>query len=642
MSHVVIGTAGHIDHGKTSLVRALTGRDTDTLRDERERGITIDIGFAFLGDHATIIDVPGHERFIKNMVSGVSTIDFVMLVVAADDGIMPQTREHMDILRLLGLKRGMVVLSKADMVDEDWLELVSEDVRGYLQGSFLEDAPLMVVDSLSGRGIPELKTRLDEELARLPERPGGGVFREVVDRAFNVHGHGTVVTGTVLGGELATGQEIEVHPGGHKGRVRSLQVHGAAVERVRLGDRAAVNLQGIQLDQVQRGCWLATPGILKPGKLLDVKLVVLQDAPPLKHRDRVRVHVGTAELLARVSLMSLKTIAPGCEGFGQLQLEEPTSTLQGDRFVLRRYSPQETIGGGEILDPHPRKHRPSARLVLERMQRMDDVDPLDRLLTLIEDPDHPVWSLAGLQEKTGATVEDLESLLGQLEAGKSIVRRNLGSRVVWLASAEWQELRESLLASLKALHETQPEQEAHAGAPLRQKLFRGVRWKEHGQGVFDLLTSELAAAGEVRIHSGQIALVEHEVRISPQLQAQLDRFREWLREQGCAAPRLEEMAQAQQITVPEMKRLLALALSSGQVIQITSDIFLHQDIHKNVLLKLMKLGNEQSEGFTVSMANSSIGASRRFMVPYLEALDAKGLTRREGNFRTFSTESPAK
>jgi selenocysteine-specific elongation factor len=636
MSHRVIGTAGHIDHGKTSLVRALTGQNTDTLRDEQERGITIDIGFAFLGDDITIIDVPGHERFIKNMVSGVSTIDYVMLVIAADDGIMPQTREHLDILRLLGLKRGMVVISKAAMVDEDWLMLVEDDVREFLKGSFLEDAPVMIVDSLSGQGIPELRRQLDQELEDLPPRAGSGVFREVVDRVFNVHGHGTVITGTVLGGELGVGDDIEVQPGGHRGRVRSLQVHGATVSRVQLGDRAAINLQGIQLDQVERGCWIATPDVLRPGRLLDVKFILLNDALLLKHRDRVRVHVGTAELLARVSLMGTKTLAPGTEGYGQLLLEEDTAVLQGDRFVLRRYSPLETIGGGEILDPHPARHKPSSEQALERMQQLDHEEVRERLLVLASDPAHPVMELKDLQERTGFSLEELLSVLDELVVSQDLVQLRPGKRRFWLSARLWQNLRQQLCDNLEALHKSRPEQRHHGSAPLRQELFRQKRWQGFDSMLFEQLVEQLKRENLLESEAGQLRLLSHSVELSSAILQQLATFEAWLKAEACSAPKIEEMAQAMGSPLPEMKRLLSLALDAGSVLQPARGIFMHRDIYEDVLAKLRRLGHELEDGFTVSQANSAVGASRRFMVPFLEALDEKGISQRSGNFRRIS------
>jgi len=638
MGHIVIGTAGHIDHGKTSLVRALTGMDTDTLREERERQITIDLGFAFLGEGVTIIDVPGHERFIKNMVSGVATIDFTLLVVAADDGIMPQTREHMDILRLLGLRHGLVVLTKADMVDEDWLSLVQDELRSFLKGSFLAEAPICVVDSLSGRGISDLKAILDEALAALPSRDGRGVFREVVDRVFAVKGHGTVVTGTVLTGSLRLGEEVEVQPGGQKARVRGMQVHGKAVEEVHQGDRAALNLQGLVKAEIGRGSWVAAPGVLKPTTLLDVRLRVLPGDLRLKHRDRVRVHLGTAEIIGRVLLLGRKALEPGEEGLAQLLLEEETAALVDDRFVIRRYSPQSTLGGGLVLDPAPHRHRPGALLEAQRLERMAEGDFADKLAGLLEDPRHPVWLEAELRTRTGADASALKEGLGELEAEGRLRRFEWGSRVHYLAEPRWRESLRRVEERLRAWHAAAPELPGMPVAQLRGDLFGEGGWAAFSHYMLDEVATALQASGALRVEGKVAALAGHSATLSPELRRRVEALAQWLEEQAYAAPRLEEMASAQSCTVPEIKRLLAVALNEGLVEQ-AGEIFLTRLRHAAALRELAALCAESVEGFTVGQAGARLGGSRRFMVPYLEVLDARGITVRNGNLRTMGGAS---
>ncbi len=636
MSHIVIGTAGHIDHGKTSLVRALTGMDTDTLREERERQITIDLGFAFLGEDVTIIDVPGHERFIKNMVSGVATIDFVLLVVAADDGIMPQTREHMDILGLLGLEHGLVVITKAEMAEPDWLALVQDELQTFLRGTFLEGAPVHVVDSLSLQGIEELRSALDTALQALPPREGRGAFREVVDRVFNVKGHGTVLTGTVLAGFLKSGDEVEIQPGGLKARVRGLQVHGKAVEQVRQGDRAALNLQGLARTELGRGSWVAAPGLLTPTSLLDVRLRVLPGEIRLKHRDRVRVHLGTAELLGRVLLLGRKALEPGEEGFAQLLLEEETAALLGDRFVIRRYSPQITIGGGVVADPNPRRHRPSAGQVVDRLERLTDGSFDEQLESLLDDPWQPLWQESELRARTGAEPDELRPELERMVVQGRVRRCDWGSRVHWMLSSRWQEAGERLLERLRRLHEATPELPGQPVAQLRADLFSRPGWQVHAQPLLDALLAELGGRGLIKFENRCASLAGHEPCLSPELRRRTDALVVWLEGQGYGAPRLEEFAQALACGVPEVKRLLALVLQEGRVEQATDQIFLTRARHLAALAELRTLGHEQPEGFTVSQAGSRLSASRRFMVPYLEALDTRGLTRRTGNFRSVA------
>ena len=363
MKQVILGTAGHIDHGKTSLIRALTGIDTDRLKEEKLRGITIELGFAYMdlpgGDRLGIVDVPGHERFVKHMVAGATGIDLVALVIAADEGVMPQTREHMEICELLRVQKGLVVLTKIDLVDDpDWLEMVQEDVVTFLDGS-----PIIRVSAATGEGLDDLKHALAKLVAEAQTRSSDGPFRLPVDRVFSMRGFGTVVTGTSAAGRLRIGDSVMVYPMQHKTKVRGLQVHNEEVQEIYAGQRTAVNLQAVERALIQRGNVVATPGALVPTHLLDVELELLSSAPrPLKHRAKVRFHTGTAEHLATAVLLDREELKPGEKAFAQIRLDQPTTALRGDRFVLRSYSPVQTIGGGAILHPLPRKHKGHGRL----------------------------------------------------------------------------------------------------------------------------------------------------------------------------------------------------------------------------------------------------------------------------------------
>ena len=362
MKQVVMGTAGHIDHGKTQLIKTLTGIDTDRLKEEKERGITIDLGFAHLtyedGTEVGVIDVPGHERFVRNMLAGVGGIDLVMLVIAADEGVMPQTREHLAICQMLQVKEGLVALTKADLVDEDWLELVSEDTREFLKGTFLEGKPIVPVSAKTGQGLDELKRVLQGLVARVPPKQLQGKFRLPVDRVFTIRGFGTVVTGTLFSGTIRVEDRIEIYPKGIEAKIRGVQVHNASVPEAVAGQRTAINLQGIDKVEVERGDVLGHAGEFAPTFMLDAVLQHLSDAPrPLRHRARVRLHVGTSEIMGRVILLDRDELAPGEEAYVQLRLEEPAIVLPRDRFVIRSYSPVQTIGGGMVLDAQPAKHR---------------------------------------------------------------------------------------------------------------------------------------------------------------------------------------------------------------------------------------------------------------------------------------------
>jgi len=399
---IVVGTAGHIDHGKSQLVRALTGTDPDRLREEKERGITIDLGFASLdledGTRLGFVDVPGHERFVKNMLAGVGGIDLVLLVIAADESIKPQTREHFDICRLLRVPRGLVVLTKRDLVEGDLLDLVRLEVREFVAGSFLEAAPVIAVSSRTGEGLGDLRAALGRAASEGPVREAAALMRMPVDRSFSIKGFGTVVTGTLLAGTIREGDEVVLLPRGLTARVRGLEAHNRATPQALAGQRTAVNLQGLAAESIERGDLLTVPGVLEPSHLLDVRLECLERAPAaIKDLARVRLHHGAAEIMARVRILEGGAVPPGGEAFAQLRLERPVAALPGDRFILRRYSPVVTIGGGAVLHNRPPKLRAGAAAARERFARLADPDPATRLRVLVDDAREEGVDLAGLR-----------------------------------------------------------------------------------------------------------------------------------------------------------------------------------------------------------------------------------------------------
>ena len=418
VKHVVLGTAGHVDHGKTTLVHYLTGVNTDRLKDEISRGITIELGFAPFtlpdGQRIGIVDVPGHERFIKNMLTGATGIDLVLFVIAADEGVMPQTREHMDILRMLGVDQGVVVLTKIDIADKDWLELVREDVREYLEKTPLRDAPVIEVSSVTGEGIPALISAISDLCRHIPERSQAGICRLAVDRVFTMSGFGTVVTGTLWNGSIRQGETLELLPARKQARVRSLQVHGEKREAAYAGERVAVNLTGVEKAFVERGSWLAAPGALRENHRIDIRLELLPDAPEMEQRTRVHVHHGTSEALARVKLLDQGILAPGESCFAQLELETPLSALPGDRVILRFYSPMFTIGGGTVLDPSAVKYkRRSVEDGLSRLEALHSGDPKKILLASMA-RDGRLWQLSQLASLLQIDEEDAGALAREM------------------------------------------------------------------------------------------------------------------------------------------------------------------------------------------------------------------------------------
>ena len=418
MKHIVLGTAGHVDHGKTTLVHKITGHNTDRLKEEVTRGITIELGFAPFtlpnGQRVGIIDVPGHEKFVKNMLAGATGIDLFLLVIAADEGIMPQTKEHIDILRLLGVKSGIVVLTKVDMVDDEWLELVREDVKEYLSTGPFSGAPIVEVSSHTGKGIPELLEAIENLCTEVSERPSTGLLRLAVDRVFTMSGFGTVVTGTLWGGSIKTGDSVEILPSRKQARVRSLQVHGEKRDEAFAGERVAVNLTGIEKELVERGSWLTTPSALKEHMRIDIRLSLLDDAPEISHRMRVHVHHGTTEVLARVKLLDTSVLSPGDSCFAQLELEEPLTAMPGDRVILRFYSPVFTIGGGTVLDPAAARHkRRQLEDNLSRLNALHSGDPQQILIaSMIKDG--LLWQIQAIASSLQESTENAQVIADEL------------------------------------------------------------------------------------------------------------------------------------------------------------------------------------------------------------------------------------
>ena len=461
--NLVLGTAGHIDHGKTALVRALTGVDTDRLPAEKQRGITIDLGFASLDlgdDQVALIDVPGHERFIRNMLAGASGLDLAMLVVAADDSVMPQTREHMQILTLLGLSSGVVALTKCDLVDPTWLELVEEEIRSLVRGSFLEGAPIVRTSALTGAGLDDLKAALHSACAATRPAADPGLFRMAIDRSFTVAGHGTVVTGTVASGTVTVGDELDLQPAGRPVRVRGLHRHDRPVNQVGRGSRAAINLVGVHHAEIIRGHELAAPGYLEATRVLTVDLVTTGIADrPLKHRDRYKLHLGTAEVSAVLSLLERTEPPEGTERLAQLLLAEPVAAVHGEPFVLRIESPPATIGGGRVIAPSLRRLRRTDHAAIARLDRLRSSDPDARLRGALASLGTNAWTDRRICALTGLRSADVETSLASLSAASALVDLPVGPRrTIRVLDESVAALEDRLLRALARLHDAHPRQ----------------------------------------------------------------------------------------------------------------------------------------------------------------------------------------
>lgn len=631
MKHIIIGTAGHVDHGKTTLIRALTGTDTDRLKEEQERGMTIDLGFAALvlpdGTPAGIVDVPGHERFLKNMLAGAAGIDVVLLVIAADESVMPQTQEHLDILRLLEVKSGVVALTKIDMVDPDWLTVVEDDIRSQLEGTFLERAPIIQVNSVRGKGIQELKKALQSAVSRTEAKNAAIPFRLPVDRVFTRPGFGTVITGTLTAGTLRIGDSVEVLPERLQTRVRGLQSHGKKQEQVEAGTRVAVNLAGIETNVLERGVLLVPPGSLAPTQVIDATIRLLPSAPKgLKDRARVRLHIGTAEILGRVRLLGTEEIAPGSGGYLQFRAEETFACGRGDRFVLRSYSPMRTIGGGVVLDAAPGRHRRQDAAVVAALQAKERGTPEDLLETWLQSAPY-----GGLRKEAAQSLGMSDADLSA--AVKSLVDSNIavglgGERLIHrnaLATAT-----DRVLSTLNAYHTSHPLRPGMPKEELRGTIGRNIEPRS-----FSSLLSYWQAQGHIVTDAATVRCANFTVSLNPRQQALLERVADSLRAGGYNTSSVEEISAAIGAPPDAIMAMLRVGQDQGLVVRIAEGLYYHRDTFEEAK-RLVRKQVEAEGSITVSQFRDLTGSSRKYALPLLEYLDALRFTRRVGDARVLA------
>lgn len=630
MKHVIVGTAGHIDHGKTSLVRALTGIDADRLKEEKQRGITIDIGFAnlTLGDvEIGFVDVPGHERFVKNMLAGAHGIDLVVLVIAADEAVMPQTREHFDICRLLGVRAGVIALTKSDLVDDELLGLARAEVEDFVAGSFLDGAPIVAVSSTTGAGLDELQIVLHELSGSVPNRAADRPFRLPIDRAFTIKGFGTVLTGTLIAGEVAIGDSLEVLPAGRKVKVRGLQVHGATTERATAGQRTAVNLQGVELDDVERGQVLAPVNRFRATSMLDVRLNLLEGAArPLEHRARVRFHHGTMEVIARVVLLGRETLEPGESSLAQIRLETPILALPGDRFIIRSYSPQTTIGGGVVLDAHAVKHRQSDSHAAEWLGRLEKAGPADQVAHWLEKADVRGLSIPELAAISGMTDVDATSHTASLVAAERI--RSVGDappRFLFRETAE--RLEAASLEVVKGFHRREP---IAPGLPLEE--LRSSLFASSPVEVFKAITSGLVESGKLVRDRDVVRLASRGGALTPEDDAAKSAFELAVRAAGLEGPSHADVATKLGLVEARARKFADLLVREGRVVRLGDLVF-----HAESLLELKaRVKERRAVDPSLDIAafrEISGGVSRKYAIPLLEWLDREHVTRRVGDRR---------
>jgi selenocysteine-specific elongation factor len=640
--HVIVGTAGHIDHGKTALVKALTGIDADTLGEEKRRGITIELGFVFLdapesAKQVVFIDVPGHEKLVKTMVAGASNIDAALLVVAADEGISVQTKEHFDILRLLDIPRGIVVLSKSDLVDGDRLEKLRKEVEGFARGAFLESAPVIAASAVSGAGIEELRSSLVEMAASVGVRHDSGVFRLPVDRVFTMSGFGTVTAGTVLSGRVALGERVEVYPEGLTSRVRGIQVHHSRVERSVVGRRTAINLPEIKKEELRRGQCVAQPGSLVSTQRLDGRLYLLKSfAKELKNRTRVRLHVGTAEVIGRLSLLESDLMRPGETGLVQFILECPTTALPGDRFVIRSFSPVLTIGGGVILDGDPPKHKRQDAQVIQGLKRLegpldDKVEQMYRKAGL--NPQSPARTALMLGEQEALVREATERLEKQGILVPGLVSETSSAKTdFFLHRTCLDRLTQAVRKELEAYLAQNPYQSSMPLAELRSRL---ARYTPMEAGIQDLALQGLERAGEVSLSSGRVSPAGYHVDLNPKDRELADKIERVFR-RGDVTPPLESEVR-EQLAVPQktFTHLMRLLIEQERLIRLDDKVTYHsRTLHR---IRAFVIEYIQRQGsITLAELRDALKFSRKYAQPILEYFDNIGLTSRVGDKRVLA------
>ncbi len=626
--NVVIGTAGHIDHGKTALVKLLTDVDTDRLKEEKERGISIDLGFARLrlpsGIEAGIVDVPGHERFVRNMLAGAAGIDIVLFVVAADEGVMPQTTEHLEIVNILKVNGGVVALTKTDLVDDTWVEMVRSDVDSLVSGTVLENAPVVPVSSISGRGRDELLKALDDAARGVAERAEHTFVRLPVDRVFTVEGFGTVITGTLWSGRVKSGDTVEILPSRKRVRTRNVQVFGDDVAEAIPGQRVALALHGVSREELVRGNWIVTPDALEPTSIIDVRFDLLRDTPrPLRTRTRVRFHLGASEIIGRIHLLDREELAAGESALAQLRLESPAIAVEHDRFVVRSYSPQVTIGGGTVLVPRASKHRRKDTGVVDFLTLVEQGSPSERTEHAVRIAGEKGVTTSELPRLAGAGTSGTEQVIDELiKAGRI---RRVGNRLIHQNAFDGAKTRiEHCLRDYQLQHR------------LRWGMTKGElrnRFADVSSELFTELLDTLIGSKTLFAREDRLRLGSPDVDLSPAEAELKERIERELSEAGFNVPLLKELsALGERARVADVLQIL---VEEGRVIRVTSELYFHAE-RIDEARGLVKSFLSEKGKMQVTDFKDLIKVTRKFAVPLLEYFDRSGLTRRQGDARVLA------
>jgi selenocysteine-specific elongation factor len=635
MKYVIVGTAGHIDHGKSKLVEALTGTDPDRLAEEKRRGITIDLGFAFLDLEEVrlgFVDVPGHERFVRNMLAGVGGIDLVLLVVAADESVKPQTREHFDICRLLNIPHGLVVITKADLVDRDGLDLVRLEVEDFVRGSFLEGAPILATSAKTGAGLDRLKQALLQLARQVPAKDPTQHFRLPIDRAFAMKGFGTVVTGTLLSGSVRAEEEAELFPSQRRVRIRGVQSAGRKVERAIAGQRTALNLAGVELNEVQRGMVLAAPGRFRPTDRLDARLLLLESARPLKNHAQVHFHQGTAETVAEVILLEEPQLTPGASALAQLRLQASVLVLPGDRFILRQFSPVVTIGGGVVLDAlAPRHQQRELPQVLEFLRTLERGDREQILAALLRQ--HPEGlSVPELVARTGWLEDEVRQVASALEraAGLRMFAGVAGEDGVILPADAFAALLQRLRATVEQFHRQNPLLPGISREDLRSRAAASLRTE-----VFRAALEELCRRGELTVAGDLVARAGHEVTLSTEEAHAKEQIERAFARAGLTVPAVREVLGRLPVEPKRAQKILQILLREQVLVKVSEELIFHREAIARLRALLADYRAKNGEQLPVPAFKELTGVSRKYAIPLLEYLDRTGVTRRTPTHRVI-------
>ena len=631
MKQIILGTAGHIDHGKTSLIKAVTGTNTDRLKEEQLRGITIELGFASLdlpsGRHLGIVDVPGHEKFVKNMVAGATGIDMVAMVIAADEGVMPQTREHMEICSLLGVEHGLVALTKIDMIDAEWLELVEEDIREFVAGTFLEDKAIVPVSSASGEGIDAFVSALDDLSGRIPERSSSNLFRLPVDRVFTMKGFGTVITGSLMSGKVKIGDNVMIYPSGTPSKVRGIQVHGESVEEAHSGMRTAINFQGLEKASIERGQVLSTANALLPSYMVDVSLHYLKsNKKKIKNRSRVRLHTGTSEIMGNLILLEQEDLRPGEDTVAQIRLDEPVAIVRDDRFVLRSYSPVRTIGGGQVLNPVPEKHKRFRPEVIEGLQGLITHDPEEIIAYHVLAAGVRGVSFSALMIMTNLSEKPLEKYLQGMLSRKDIIQIDKEQRL-YVHKTGFGDLQKNMTVHLQAYHDKNPLKEGMPKEELKSKLPTTA-----GTRVFTMALNQMTADKTVVQEGDSVKLTTHKVSLGEDQAGMKKKISGIYLENGLQPPYFKEVVNTFDYDSSHAKDVLMLLVAEGVLIKAKEDLYFHTEPMRGLKEKLIAYLQTHGE-ITTPQFKEMTQASRKYVIPLLEYFDANHVTLRVGDSR---------